>query len=202
LSKRRDHKPSCDGVRESSAVTGVARGNGAFQKARIIVPVTRATIVLIEVGSCGRALWIRPKPTASVTQANASITPLRCVRRLAASSEKLFMARSPKTVPVISRGESAEGSCREPARGIIPATTRSSRATPSNKRIGTLRPRRKQAMRVAKDKTKRAAGVVKFPRLVLGRVDWLAQPMRLRWHKIVSAVRLELFQLCFFAAPV
>ena len=62
--------------------------------------------------------------------------------------------------------------------------------------------RRKQAMRVVKDKTKRAAGVVKFPRLVLGRVDWLAQPMRLRWHKIVSAVRLELFQLCFFAAPV
>src|SRR6516164_1291259 len=76
-----------------------ARGNGAVQKARIIAPVTRATIVLIEVGSCGRALWTRPKPTTSVTQENASITTFRCVRRLAASSAKLFMTRSPKTLP-------------------------------------------------------------------------------------------------------
>ena len=74
-----------------------ARGNGAVQKARITVPVTRATIVLIEVGSCGRALWTRPKPTTSVTQASASITTFRCLRRLAPSSEKLFMTRSPKT---------------------------------------------------------------------------------------------------------
>src|SRR5262249_16154200 len=42
--------------------------NGAVRKARIIAPVTRATIVLIEVGSCARALWTRPKPTTSVTQ--------------------------------------------------------------------------------------------------------------------------------------
>jgi len=74
-----------------------ARGNGAVQKARIIVPVARATIVLIEVRSCCRALWTRPKPTTSVTQESASITTFRCVRRLAASSEKLFMTRSPKT---------------------------------------------------------------------------------------------------------
>ena len=71
----------------------------AVQKARIIVPVTRATIVLIEVGSCGRALWTRPKPTTSVTQENASITTFRRVRRLAASSAKLFITRSPKDVP-------------------------------------------------------------------------------------------------------
>src|SRR5262249_28430117 len=73
-----------------------ARGNGAVQKARIIVPVARATIVLIEVGSCGRALWTRPTPTASVTQASASITTFRCVRRLAASSQKLFMTCPPR----------------------------------------------------------------------------------------------------------
>ena len=69
----------------------------AVQKARIIVPVTRATTVLIEVGSFGKALWTRPKPTTSVTPASASITTFRCVGRLAASSEKLFMTRSPKT---------------------------------------------------------------------------------------------------------
>src|SRR5262249_49656491 len=85
-----------------------ARGNGAVQKARITIPVTRATIVLIEVGSCGRALWTRPKPTTSVRQASASITTFRCVRRLAASSEKLFMTRSPKTSP------SSLGKRREP----------------------------------------------------------------------------------------
>jgi hypothetical protein len=45
----------------------------AIQRARIIVPVTRA---LIEAGSCARALWTRPKPTTSVTQANVSITTL------------------------------------------------------------------------------------------------------------------------------
>src|SRR5215469_684658 len=73
-----------------------ARGNGAVLKARIIVPVTRATIVLIEVGSCARTLWTRPKPTTSVTQESASITTLRCVRRLSASSEELFML-PPKT---------------------------------------------------------------------------------------------------------
>jgi hypothetical protein len=69
----------------------------AVHKARIIAPVTRATIVLIEVGSCGRALWTRPKPTTSVTQASASITTFSCVWRLAASSEKLFITPSPKT---------------------------------------------------------------------------------------------------------
>src|SRR6516165_244239 len=68
-----------------------ARGSGAVQRARIIVPVTRATILLIEVGSCARTLWTRPKPTTSVTQESASITTLRCVRRLSASSEELFM---------------------------------------------------------------------------------------------------------------
>ena len=38
-----------------------------------------------------------------------------------------------------------------------------------------------------------------FPaaRLSSSRVDWLAQPMRQIWHKIVSAVFRELFQLCF-----
>src|SRR6266550_2952336 len=89
-----------------------ARGNGAVQKARITVPVTRATIVLIEVDSCARALWTRPKPTTSVTQASASITTLRCVRRSAASSEKLFMTCSPKTSLSLvgSRSEAAEGS--------------------------------------------------------------------------------------------
>jgi len=65
--------------------------NGAVQKARMIVPVARATIVLIEMGSCDRALWTRPKPTTSVTQESASITTLRWVTRFAASSEKLFM---------------------------------------------------------------------------------------------------------------
>ena len=71
--------------------------NGAVQKARMIVPVARATIVLIEMGSWDRALWTRPKPTTSVTQESASITTLRWVTRLAASSEKLFRTRSPKT---------------------------------------------------------------------------------------------------------
>src|SRR6516162_11193713 len=70
--------------------------NGAVQKARMIVPVARATIVLIEMGSCDRALWTRPKPTTSVTQESASITTLRWVTRLAASSEKLFTTRSPR----------------------------------------------------------------------------------------------------------
>jgi len=36
-----------------------------------------------------------------------------------------------------------------------------------------------------------------FRRLVLGRVDWLAQPICQIWHKSVSAVLRELFQLCF-----
>src|SRR5262245_6421040 len=76
-----------------------ARANGAVQRARIIVPVTRATIVLIEVGTCAMALWTRPRPTTSVTQANASITTLKCIRRLTASSEKLFMTCSPKDYP-------------------------------------------------------------------------------------------------------
>ena len=87
-----------------------AGGNGAVQKARIIAPDTRATILLIEVGSCARALWTRPRPPTSVTQASASITTLRCVRRLSASAEKLFMTCSPKDVPVISRSEPAESS--------------------------------------------------------------------------------------------
>jgi hypothetical protein len=38
-----------------------------------------------------------------------------------------------------------------------------------------------------------------FRRLVLALrgVDWLAQPILQIWHKIVSAVLHELFQLCF-----
>src|SRR5262245_4399484 len=88
LEKRRLRKPRSP-----------ARANGAVQRARIIVPVTRATIVLIEVGSCAKTLWTRPKPTTSVTQANASITTLKCIRRLTASSEKLFMTCSPKDYP-------------------------------------------------------------------------------------------------------
>jgi hypothetical protein len=82
------------GPRKTAGKNG-PRGMGEpmrVQKARIIVPVTRATIVLIEVDCCARALWTRPKPTTSVTQANASITTLS-----AASSEKLFMTCSPKT---------------------------------------------------------------------------------------------------------
>src|SRR5262249_184203 len=59
--------------------------------------------------ACGRALWTRPKPTASVTQASASNT-FRGVGRLAANREKLFMTRCPKDIAVISRGEPAEGS--------------------------------------------------------------------------------------------
>ena len=73
----------------------------AVQKARIIVPVTRATIVLIEVGSCARTLWTRPKPTTSVTQESASITTLRCVRRLSASSEELFMLPPKTSLPLV-----------------------------------------------------------------------------------------------------
>src|SRR5262249_57446810 len=114
-----------------------AGGTGAVQKARITVPVTRATALLAtallatallatallnEVGSCSRALRTRPKPTTSVTQESASITTFRCVRRLAASSEKLFMTRSPKTVPVISRSEPAEGSVSAAAGPLIAAT--------------------------------------------------------------------------------
>src|SRR5262245_33682496 len=87
-----------------------AGGNGAVQKARIIVPVTRATIVLIEVRSCARTLWTRPKPTTSVTQESASITTLRCVRRLSASSEELFML-PPKT------SLSLVGACRQKVHG-------------------------------------------------------------------------------------
>src|SRR6516225_12118885 len=48
--------PGCQGGIASKQSPRL-RGNGAVQKARIIVPVARATIVLIEVGSCGRALW-------------------------------------------------------------------------------------------------------------------------------------------------
>jgi hypothetical protein len=109
------------------------------QKARIIVPVTRATIVLIEVDCCARALWTRPKPTTSVTQANASITTLS-----AASSEKLFMTCSPKTslslvgarwrkvhgyprqssaVIFIEAGGSGSGPGRRPARRFRQPTT-------------------------------------------------------------------------------
>src|SRR5215510_14551554 len=114
------------GVRCAGAV-GDARGDGAVQKARIIVPVTRATIVLIEVGSCARALWTRPKATTSVRQANASSTTLRCVRRSAASSEKLFMTCSPRDVPVISQSEAPEGSWwwRPWATGAARPTSRS-----------------------------------------------------------------------------
>src|SRR5262249_7714375 len=104
-----------------------ARGNGAVQKARIIAPVTRATIVLIEVGSCSSALWTRPKPTTSVTQANASITTFRCVRRLVASSEKLFINTLPKDVPVSGLGRRplppSLGRCYQPMRrGRAPAS--------------------------------------------------------------------------------
>src|SRR5262252_3306706 len=42
------------------------------------------------------AVAARPKPTTSA-QASASITTLRCVRRLSASTEKLFMTCAPKT---------------------------------------------------------------------------------------------------------
>jgi hypothetical protein len=84
-------------VRNLLRGTTLASGNGVVQRARIIAPVTRATIVLTEAGSCARALWTRPKPTTSVAQENASITTFRCVRRSAASSEKLFITRSPKT---------------------------------------------------------------------------------------------------------
>ena len=51
---------------------------------------------------------------------------------------------------------------------------------------------------------KRAAGVVgPAARLRSSRVDWLAQPICQIWHKVVSAVLHELFQLCFSrcAAP-
>jgi hypothetical protein len=67
-------------------------GNGAVQK------------------TCCRALWTRPMPATSVAQASASITTFRCTRRLAPSSEKLFMTRSPRLFRVISRREPAEGS--------------------------------------------------------------------------------------------
>src|SRR6516225_12296241 len=101
------HGHRCEGAGQAKAQSrkprSPARGNGAVQKARIIVPVTRATIVLIEVGSCARTLWTRPKPTTSVTQLSASITTFRCVRRLAASSEKLFINMLPEDVPVVSR---------------------------------------------------------------------------------------------------
>src|SRR5262249_56222137 len=62
-------------------------------------------------GGCGgRGVWTRPKPPTRVRQARASITTLRCVRRLSASAEKLFMTCSPKDAPVISRSEPAESS--------------------------------------------------------------------------------------------
>jgi len=88
------HRPT---ALRSKGLDAASRHNGVVQKARIIAPVARATIVLIEVGFCGRALWTRPKPTTSVTQASTSITTFMCVRRLAASSDKLFMTRPPKT---------------------------------------------------------------------------------------------------------
>jgi hypothetical protein len=40
-------------------------------------------------------------------------------------------------------------------------------------------------------------GVGPAARLSFSQVDWLAQPMCLIWHKIVSVVPHELFQLCF-----
>src|SRR5436309_584835 len=77
----------------------------------------------------------------SVAKTSATATIFRWVRRLAASSEKLFMTRSPKTFPVISRGEPAEGSCPRHLRGG-PAP-----GPPINRRIEELRPWREQAMR-------------------------------------------------------
>ena len=58
---------------------------------------------------------------------NASSTTLRCVRRSAASSEKLFMTCSPRDVPVISRSEAPEGSWwwRPWATGAARPTSRS-----------------------------------------------------------------------------
>src|SRR6516225_9696173 len=81
------HRPT---ALRSKGLDAASRHNGVVQKARIIASVARATIVLIEVGFCGRALWTRPKATTS-------ITTFMCVRRLAASSDKLFMTRPPKT---------------------------------------------------------------------------------------------------------
>jgi hypothetical protein len=50
---------------------------------------------------------------------------------------------------------------------------------------------------VHKDKESRWRGGVPAARLSSSRVDWLAQPIRQIWRKIVSAVLHELFQLCF-----
>jgi hypothetical protein len=71
-----------------------------------------------------------------------------------------------------------------------------------NRRIGALLPRREAAMRVlrASGRGKRReplAWWVPAARLNSSRVDWLAQPSCQMWHKIVSAVLHELFQLCF-----
>jgi len=71
-----------------------------------------------------------------------------------------------------------------------------------NRWIGALLPRREPAMRVlrASGRGKRReplAWWVPAARLSSSRVDWLAQPISQIWHKIVSAVLHELFQLCF-----
>jgi hypothetical protein len=71
-----------------------------------------------------------------------------------------------------------------------------------NRRIGALLPRREPAMRVlrASGRGKRReplAWWVPAARLSSSRVDWLAQPICQIWHKVVSAVLHELFQLCF-----
>ena len=63
-------------------------------------------------GSCARALWTRPKPTTSVTQASASITQVR--KAVVGKQRKIVHDMRPKDVPVISRSEPAEGSWWQP----------------------------------------------------------------------------------------
>ena len=50
--------------------------------------------------------------STSVARMSATISTFKWATRLAASSEKLFMTRSPEDFPIISRGEWAEGSRR------------------------------------------------------------------------------------------
>jgi hypothetical protein len=66
-------------------------------------------------------------------------------------------------------------------------------------RAGALLPRREPAMRILREGKRREppAWWVPAARLSSLGVDWLAQPICEIWHKIVSAVLHELFQLCF-----
>src|SRR5262249_52288733 len=88
------------------------------------------TTVAMSVAAPSVTRAAKPMPTTSVARINATITTFRWVTRLAASSEKLFMTRSPKISPSLVAARRREVQRRHATSGRISSATAGSAILP------------------------------------------------------------------------